>query len=162
LIHKIFDNLNAETILFTMRCVCKRFYDIVNAYNRYELDFRYISKSDLPLLARIIDPKNIISLTLSNETKRFKQHRLFLQHFHIDQFIRLRSLSLFDDEPSVDYQFQNVTNLELIIDKTWDFGSIQYLSTILNWSNLHTLTQGGKCRFQAPNYADGAEKVLRC
>ncbi|CAF3018660.1 unnamed protein product [Rotaria socialis] len=94
LVHKIFDYLNAEAIVFSMRLVCKQLYSIVNAYNRYELDFRYISKSDLPLLARIIDPDAIISLKLS-KTEKERSIRSLLKHFRTD-FTRLQSLALFN------------------------------------------------------------------
>ncbi|CAF3597689.1 unnamed protein product [Rotaria sp. Silwood1] len=110
LVHRIFDEIPADTIALSIRCVCKWLYSIVNAYNRYEVDFRYVSKSDLPLMARIIDPKNIISLTLSNEllneVNTQNQIPSFLSNFHIDQFIRLRSLTLFNVENDDLNEFQ--------------------------------------------------------
>ncbi|CAF2152162.1 unnamed protein product [Rotaria magnacalcarata] len=94
LIHRIFDHLDAETIIFSIRRVSKRFYTIANTCNRYQLDFRYAFKYDLNIIARIVDLKNVISLTLSDEDEASEQISLFLAHFHIDQFIRLRSLNL--------------------------------------------------------------------
>ncbi|CAF2902963.1 unnamed protein product, partial [Rotaria sp. Silwood2] len=95
LIHRIFDQLDIQTIIFSIRSACKLFYSITNTYNRYALVFRYMSKSDLLLIARIIDPKNVISLTLSDENETHSEIQFFFSHFHIDQFIRLRSLTLF-------------------------------------------------------------------
>ncbi|CAF3691677.1 unnamed protein product [Rotaria sp. Silwood1] len=57
-----------------------------------------MSKSDLLLVARIIDPKNVISIMLSDEMEMSGQIRSFLFHFRIDQFIRLRSLILMNVE----------------------------------------------------------------
>ncbi|CAF4195362.1 unnamed protein product [Rotaria sp. Silwood2] len=53
-----------------------------------------MSRPDLPSMARIIDPKNVTLLTLSNEIQTLGQIRSFLNHFHIEGFIRLRSLNL--------------------------------------------------------------------
>ncbi|CAF3370408.1 unnamed protein product [Rotaria socialis] len=77
LVHRIFDQLDAHTILYSIRCVCKRLHSIASIYNRYELDFRFMSKSDLPVMAHIIDPKNIISLTLADGIRTRCQIRLF-------------------------------------------------------------------------------------
>ncbi|CAM2724444.1 unnamed protein product [Rotaria socialis] len=94
LLHKFFYYLKAETIVFSMRRVCKQLYSIANACNRYELDFRYISKSDLPLLPHIIDPNAIISLILS-KTETEQSIRSLLKHFRTD-FTKLQSLTLFN------------------------------------------------------------------
>lgn len=94
LIHRIFDYIDAETIIFSIRYACKRLYSIVNTYDRYELDFRFISGSDIPLMKRIIGPKNIISIILSNEKRTRNTCRVFFDHFHIEKLVRLRSLDL--------------------------------------------------------------------
>ncbi|CAF3850104.1 unnamed protein product [Rotaria sp. Silwood1] len=96
LVHRVFDQLDNNTIIYSIRCVCKRLHAIANIYNRYELDFRFMSKSDLPVMAHIIDPKNIISITLTDGIRTRSQIRLFLFYFHIHKFIRLRSLTLID------------------------------------------------------------------
>ena len=106
IIHRIFDHFDGQTILLSVRYVCKRLYTITDSYNRYELDFSYISKSDFHLIHRIIDPKNVISLTLSDGNKTPDQIGLFLLHFCIDQFIQLRSLTLIDVQDSVLSKFQ--------------------------------------------------------
>ncbi|CAF1479182.1 unnamed protein product [Rotaria magnacalcarata] len=93
-IHRIFDALDSETILFSIRFVYKRLYSSADVYNQYKLDFRYLSKSDLPLLARIIDPKNVVSLMISDEIETYGQIGLFLSHFRLHEFIRLDSLTL--------------------------------------------------------------------
>ncbi|CAF2626368.1 unnamed protein product [Rotaria sp. Silwood2] len=57
-------------------------------------------------MARIIDPKNVISLMLSDEMDTPSQIRSFLFHFRIDQFIRLRSLTLMNVEDDDLNEFQ--------------------------------------------------------
>ncbi|CAF5000619.1 unnamed protein product, partial [Rotaria sp. Silwood1] len=58
-------------------------------------------------MARIIDPKNIISLIFSNENEEHGQIQLFLSHFRIHEFIRLRSLSLFKAKDEDLNEFQH-------------------------------------------------------
>ncbi|CAF1267157.1 unnamed protein product [Rotaria sp. Silwood1] len=105
LIHRIFDHIDTETIIFAIRRVCKQLYSIVNIYDRYELDFRYMFRSDLSLIAHIINPENVTSLILSNAIHTSDQIDLFISQFHIEQFIRLHSLTLINVEKELD-QFQ--------------------------------------------------------
>ena len=60
LVYHILGDLDAETIFFSFRKVCKLFYTIVNTYNRYELDLSSISKIDFHRVCRVIRPENII------------------------------------------------------------------------------------------------------
>lgn len=94
ILYRIYNELDTETILFSIRCLCKRLYKITNDYNRYRLNFRYVSRSDLRVISRIINPEKIISLKLSNSDETSDQIQLFLSYFHLNQFIRLRSLTL--------------------------------------------------------------------
>ncbi len=64
LFHRIFDNLDAQTILFSLRPVCRLFRSIVNSYDRYNLNFKTISKCNFHRLCRLIHPQHLISLTL--------------------------------------------------------------------------------------------------
>lgn len=107
LIHKIFDYVDTETIIFVIRCVCKQLYSIANIYDRYELDFRYMFRSDLSLLSRIINPRNVTSLVLSNELQTSNQINFFLSQFSVEQFIRLHSLTLINIENELEI-FQKI------------------------------------------------------
>ncbi|CAF4969781.1 unnamed protein product, partial [Rotaria socialis] len=51
---------------------------------------------------------------------------------------------------TMNYNFQNVTELELIIGERWHFGFTQHLSKILNLSNLQSLSLDFKseCKFE--------------
>ncbi|CAF3585627.1 unnamed protein product [Rotaria sp. Silwood1] len=141
LVHRIFDYLNVETIVFSIRSLCKWFYSIANAYDCYKLDFRYMSKSDLLLMVRIIDPKNVISLILSDEKKSRNQIRFFLSHLRIDQFIRLRSLTLIDVKyEDLDEFQQHIMKYSLttfsISPRYNGIDNIRLLSSIISCSDL--------------------------
>jgi hypothetical protein len=94
LLYRIFDNLDAQTILLSLRSVSKLFRSVVNNYNRYILDFQLISKRNFYLLCRFINPQNVISLTLSNENLTSNQIDLFISLVRLQEFTRLRSLTL--------------------------------------------------------------------
>ncbi|CAF4774864.1 unnamed protein product, partial [Rotaria sp. Silwood2] len=127
LLHRIFDNFNTETILFSILPVSRLFESSVNTYNRYDLNFHLISKSVFHVLCRLINPENVISLTLSNDYRTSNQIDLFISLFDLKQFTRLRSLTLLDINES-------------------------QLNHILKHINLNTLTLFS---FQVKEYDDG-------
>jgi hypothetical protein len=94
LLHRILDYCDAQTILHSFRLVCTQFYAVVNTYNRFELEFTSVSKSDVKLFSRCIQPENIISLTFVDTRKVSYQLDLFSTYFDIRRFCRLRSLGL--------------------------------------------------------------------
>ncbi|CAF1200139.1 unnamed protein product [Rotaria sp. Silwood1] len=94
LLYRIFDSLDAETILFSIQYVCKRFHLIIINYNRYKLNFKTIFKHSFHQLCRITDPKNIISLILSDDNQTPGQIELFLSLYRIEEYIRLQSVTL--------------------------------------------------------------------
>ncbi|CAF3720823.1 unnamed protein product [Rotaria socialis] len=94
ILHRIFDSLDAGTILFYVKCVCKRLYSATTNYNRYELNFNAICKKTFHQLCSVTDPENIISLTLSDENQTPGQIELFLSLYCIEQYTRLQSVTL--------------------------------------------------------------------
>ncbi|CAF3325910.1 unnamed protein product [Rotaria socialis] len=104
-----------------------------------------MSRSDLCSMARIIDPKNIISVTLSDEIQTPGQIRLFLTHFQIDQFIRLRSLTLVKANATMPYVFPNVTELKIVINEKWSASLGKHLYKIVTLWNLGTLWLDFQC-----------------
>ncbi|CAF3418498.1 unnamed protein product [Rotaria sp. Silwood2] len=100
ILHHIFDSLDALTILFSLRCTCRRLKTIVDGYDRYVLDFQSISKSDFQLLCHLISPRKVKSLTLFSKDETSDQIELFTTYFRIRQFNHLRSLTLIDIEES--------------------------------------------------------------
>ncbi|CAF1104696.1 unnamed protein product [Rotaria sordida] len=98
ILHRIFDNLDAQTILFSIRPVCRLFRAVVNTYDRYVFDFKFISKSNFHLLCRLINPQNIISLTLRDNEYTLDQIALFISLVRLRQLTRLHSITFFDIE----------------------------------------------------------------
>lgn len=141
IIYQILTNLDQETILFQFGYVCKRFYSIIQTYNRYKLNFQSISKIKFHILCQRIRLENIISLTLSNDQQTPEQIKLFLSKFQIEQFTRLQSLTLIQiDEDDFHRIFQsNLSNLQSL---TFSFSQEPVLQSkifsILSSSNLRT------------------------
>jgi hypothetical protein len=94
LLHRVFDNLDAETIIFSIRPLSRLFRSVVNTYDRYVLDLKLISKSNSYVLCRLIHPKNVISFILSNDKEISNQIDFFILIVHLQQFTQLRSLTL--------------------------------------------------------------------
>ncbi|CAF2725013.1 unnamed protein product [Rotaria sp. Silwood2] len=94
LLHCILDNLDTKTIVFSVRHVCRLFRSLGNNYDRYVLNLTLISKRNLILLCRLINPNNVVSLILSNEEQTSSQIDFFISLVHLRQFTRLRSITL--------------------------------------------------------------------
>jgi hypothetical protein len=147
LLHRILDVLNNETIL-SFGYVCKRFRTIINTYNRYNLNFQSISKPYFHAICHLIHPGNIISLTLSNDNKTPDQIKYFLSFFQLEQFIRLRSLTLIQIEEN---QFNTIFQSKTIIsslhslsitfrnNRVNDLKIVHLLSSIISNTNLQHL-----------------------
>ncbi|UJR19959.1 hypothetical protein I4U23_023091 [Adineta vaga] len=96
LIFYIFRYLDAPTIVRSVRRVCKQFYTIVPTYDRFQLNFKSILKSDFHLLCNLVESRNVEVLTLSDDDETPGQIEYFISTFCIDQFIRLRKLTLYE------------------------------------------------------------------
>ncbi len=97
LIYRIFDHFDGQMIVLSLRHVCKRLDAVIDTYfhrNIYKLNFDGMTKSDFVRVCHLIQPKNVISLTLSNQRTTAGQISLFLSFFLIERFTRLRSLTL--------------------------------------------------------------------
>jgi hypothetical protein len=94
ILYRIFDSIDAATIVFALRITCRRFKAIVDGYDRYAADFRSMSKCNFQLFCRLIDPQKVISLILSPMEETLDQIELFTSYFRARQFTRLRSLTL--------------------------------------------------------------------
>jgi hypothetical protein len=94
ILYHILDYLDVSTTFLSFSNVCTHFRAISNAYNRCELELSSISKPDFRRICRFVQPKNVISLTLSDDYKTPGQIGLFLSLFSIHQFTRLHSLTL--------------------------------------------------------------------
>ena len=94
ILHRIFDGLDASTIVLSLRCTCRRLKAVVDTYDRYAVDFRSCSKSDFQRLCRLVDPRKVVSLVLSPTDETLDQMELFISSFRARQFSRIRSLTL--------------------------------------------------------------------
>ena len=103
ILHRVFDHLDVQTIIFSIRYVCKQLYLITDSYNRYNFNFKSIAKPLFRIICRLIPFENVIALTLSDEDKTRGQIKLFLSLYNIEQFARLESLTLLE----IDYDYLN-------------------------------------------------------
>lgn len=147
ILYHIIDYLDTPIIILSLSNVCTYFRAISNTYNRYRLDFNSISKPDFHRICRLIEPENILSLTLSDDNKTPGQIRLFLSLFNIDQFSRLLSLTLLgvnnDDLSRILYL--NITSTLTSLAINWREANcptsitMNLLSPILSRLNLQKL-----------------------
>ena len=104
LVHRIFDSLDAETIFFSVRPVCRLFQSMVQTYNRYDIDFQLISKSKFSCLLHFIPTQQIQKLTLYNTDSIPNQMPIFFSSINSRQLTSLRSLTLFNID-ELDFNF---------------------------------------------------------
>ncbi|CAF4599233.1 unnamed protein product [Rotaria sp. Silwood2] len=99
-------------------------------------------------MAHLIDPKNVISLTLSDEQRTFGQIRLFLRYFLIDQFSQLRSLTLIYIREEDLNEFQkyimkcSLTTVSISFSDSNSKNMKQLLTSILSRKSLRKLKLG--------------------
>ena len=94
ILHHIFDELDAQTIVLGLGRTCQRLRAVVKSYDRYRLDFEWLSKSDFKLMCHLVDPQNVISLTLYHADRTPDRIELFLTLFKTRELTRLRTLKL--------------------------------------------------------------------
>ncbi|CAM4846371.1 unnamed protein product [Rotaria magnacalcarata] len=114
LIHRILNNLDACFIIFSFRKVCKRFYEIVNLYDQYKLNFDSISQSRLKIISRFIQPEKITSLVLLNMCYKSEKIKIFLSFFDTSRLTRIQSITLGLSNQANDsqvLQHLNISNL---------------------------------------------------
>jgi hypothetical protein len=111
LFHWIFDYLDTQTILDSIRPVCTQLDAIVSTYNKLRLDFSSSNLSNLRSIAKFIQPENVISLILADKNAiESSRVTLFFSLFQLDQFTRLQSLTLVEINGTVlDQLFLHIT-----------------------------------------------------
>jgi hypothetical protein len=90
ILHHIYDYFDIQTILFSVRSTCHQLRSVVKNYVRCILDIKQFSKTDFQLVSRLLDLRNVISLTLSGNDEMI----LFILLFGVKQFTRLQVLTL--------------------------------------------------------------------
>ena len=96
LVHHLLNYFSSHEILRTFSDVSSYLDAVLLAYPYYRVNFKSILRTDFDLVCRRISPNQVISLTLSDDRNTPGQIRLFLSRFRIDEFTRLRSLTLID------------------------------------------------------------------
>jgi hypothetical protein len=148
LLYRIFDNLDAETILLSIQYVCRWFHSVTNNYNRNKLNFQSIFKHTFHQLCRTTCPKNVISLTLSDENQTPGQTGLFLSLHYIEEYTRLRSITLISiEEPYLELILKHLstkcalTSLVIQCELTTILNSdtLQFLSGVIAKASLRKL-----------------------
>ena len=91
ILHRTFDDLDATTVLLSVRNVCQRLRVTVDTYNLYKLDLRSISKLDFHRLLALIHPQHVTDLSLTDRQTTPGQ-------IDIGLFTQLRSLTLLKAE----------------------------------------------------------------
>lgn len=94
LLYRIFDDLDAETILLSIRYVCKRFYGITQHYNRYTLNCQAMDKTKFNSIGNVTAPNNVTGLILSNDDQTPGQIELFLSLSPLEEYDRLETVTL--------------------------------------------------------------------
>jgi hypothetical protein len=139
--HGIFDNLDAETILLSIRPVCRLFRSLVNTYNRYVLNFKLMAKPNFVILCRLINPENIISLTLSNDRRTSNQITLFISLVSLHKLTRLRSLTFINiDQSELDTILKH-TDLTSLTSFSFEIEEDYIRRTITNVNLISLLTE---------------------
>ena len=123
-LYRIFDSLDAKTILTSLHGTCRRLQTVVNSYNKLVLDCKLISKLDFELVLRSIDSQNVISLTLCNDDETLHQIELFLSRFDIEQFSQLRSLNFIGMEESLLKVILKCLNTKSLISLSIKIGKV--------------------------------------
>ena len=92
----LFDYFATHEIFHTFFNINNYIDSIIRSYPNHRLHLKSIRKSEFHLLCSHIQPEQVISLTLSDANDTPGLSRLFLSRFRIEQFTRLRSLTLID------------------------------------------------------------------
>ena len=119
LLHRIFNSLDARTLLLSLKYVCKRLHSIVDTYNRYQFNFQSISKSNFHRLCRGARANDVISLILSDDNQTSGQIALFLSLHPIETYTRLQSITLISiEEPYLKLILQHLSATCLLTSLT--------------------------------------------
>ena len=126
ILHRIFDNLDENTILLSVQGTCKQLQLTVNAYNRFKLN--QISKQKLLSACQVLSPENIVSLCVTCDTNSDSSIN------YLQKFIYLRSLTLTglsDNEFNLllDYLPTSPIN-ELTIDSARSKPKFQFIDSV--------------------------------
>ena len=93
-IHRIFSYCNTETIVLSIRPVCKRLYSVVNGYNQFELTLDSKTKSKFQLICHLVPTEGITKLNILRGEYGSSYMKFFHSICNIRHWTRLRSLNI--------------------------------------------------------------------
>ena len=127
LLHNLFDYFVIHEILFSFSNISEYINSIIQSYSNHRFHCISIRKSHFNFICRHIRPEQVISLVLSDANDAPGLTRLFFSHFRLEQFIRLRSLTLIDvDFDSLEAIFAHLDNLKQLRALSFNEQSIRY------------------------------------
>jgi hypothetical protein len=119
LVHTLFTYFWSDEILYSFFNINDHLNAIILSYYSHKINFQSIVKRHFDILCRVIRPDQLISLILSDGNDTPDQSKLFFSHFHIEQFVRLRSFTLLDVE---------INSLKSILSKLNKLNQLRSLS----------------------------------
>ncbi|CAF1039305.1 unnamed protein product [Rotaria sordida] len=142
LLHILFNYFFGHEILISFYGLSDYINSILRSYSAYKLNFKSISRFNFDLICRNIRSEQVISLTLcdSNDTSGLTE--LFFSYFQIEQFIRLRSLTLIEIEfKSLKFIFYNLSKLNQLRSFSFDACTIRHTYGPMNFNFENKLQQ---------------------
>ncbi|CAF1661319.1 unnamed protein product [Rotaria magnacalcarata] len=113
ILYTIFSYFLAHEILLSFPSFSSFVDAALVTYSDYRVDFKSILRCHFDLVCRKIRPDQVVSLKLSDDDDTPCQIKLFLSQFQIEQFTRLRSLTLPDVQTSwLQHILSNLNKLE--------------------------------------------------
>ncbi|CAM4973223.1 unnamed protein product [Rotaria socialis] len=121
ILHILFSYFLAHEIFYSFLNINSYLDAAIVSYPNYQLNFQSISKYYFDLVCQHISPKRVIAITLSDDNDTCGQSDIFLSRFQIDQFVKLRSLTLIRIElKSLKYINSYLHKLDQLVSLTCD------------------------------------------
>ena len=142
LLHTVFDYFFAAELFVSFYDVSPYVNISLGSYSSYRFNCQSISKSQFRHVCLHVRPEQVISLTLSDGDQTPGQSEVFFRRFQIEQFTRLRSLTLIDIEfDSIRSIFTNLSQLSELSSLTFNARSIRHTYGSLDANAAHKLQQ---------------------
>ncbi|CAF1408337.1 unnamed protein product [Adineta ricciae] len=148
LLFEIFDNLDTQTILKTLRPICTKLYEAAKAYHRYKVILSTSNISYMALVKHVIKPENVTSLSLIDSNRMQSDSSMsFSNLFQVDTFIRLQELRLdwISNELLIEFIHHTVPRLKYLSISFCKESNVTndvilgYLSLAVTQSNLRNI-----------------------
>ncbi|CAF2510852.1 unnamed protein product [Rotaria sp. Silwood2] len=119
LMHGIFHYLSAHEIFYAFAQLSTYVDSVLVSYDRYSISLSSMLKQQFDLMCCLIQPEQVISITIADNDDTPDQSKLFFSKFDIRQFINLRSFAIISSNQSIFLQldllcqFNNFQSLTL-------------------------------------------------